>query len=65
MGIRNLARVHEKEIIGKPRNFLVQYPYVLCSRIVLPSRIKLRQRSFLLLGIGVKSDLPAIQVTSL
>lgn len=21
MGIRNLARIHEKEIIGKPKNF--------------------------------------------
>lgn len=25
MGIRNLARIHEKEIIGKPKTFLAQY----------------------------------------
>ena len=66
MGIRNLARIHEKEIIGKPKTFFGSVLRVCSARALFCLRESnfVRSLSFLL-GIGVKSDLPAIQVTSL
>lgn len=66
MGIRNLARIHEKEIIGKPKNFSSSVSVcALLAHCFAFENQTLRQRSFLLLDIGVESDLPAIQVASL
>lgn len=66
MGIRNLARIHEKEIIGKPKSVFDSVFRVRSARALFCLRESnfVRGLSFLL-DIDVKSDLPAIQVTSL
>lgn len=57
MGIRNLARIHEKEIIGKPKNFSGSVSVcALLAHCFAFENQTLRQRSFLLLDIGVESD---------